>query len=53
MAFPRSVDDLVRIVRSTADDRFKGIVFAPRGGGTGTNGQSLTEGLVVDVSRAT
>ena len=27
------------------------LVFAPRGGGTGTNGQSLTEGLVVDVSR--
>src|SRR3712207_6638032 len=26
-------------------------IFAPRGGGTGTNGQSLTTGLVVDVSR--
>src|SRR3712207_7221092 len=26
-------------------------IFAPRGGGTGTNGQSLTDGLVVDVSR--
>ena len=26
-------------------------MFAPRGGGTGTNGQSLTDGLVVDVSR--
>ena len=25
--------------------------IAPRGGGTGTNGQSLTDGLVVDVSR--
>ena len=24
---------------------------APRGGGTGTNGQSLTDGLVVDLSR--
>jgi len=51
VAFPRSIDDLVRIVRATADDRFKDIVFAPRGGGTGTNGQSLTEGFVVDVSR--
>ena len=27
------------------------IKIAARGGGTGTNGQSLTEGLVVDVSR--
>ncbi|MDP1007242.1 FAD-binding oxidoreductase, partial [Klebsiella pneumoniae] len=26
-------------------------VLTPRGGGTGTNGQSLTDGLVVDVSR--
>ncbi|RZN10358.1 hypothetical protein CWO91_13640 [Bradyrhizobium genosp. SA-3] len=51
IAFPRNVDDLVRLARVTADERFKTIVFAPRGGGTGTNGQSLTEGLVVDVSR--
>ena len=27
------------------------VKLAPRGGGTGTNGQSLTDGLVVDVSR--
>src|ERR1700758_2255620 len=51
VAFPRSVDDLVRIARVVAEPRFKDIVFAPRGGGTGTNGQSLTTGLVVDVSR--
>ena len=51
VVFPRSVDDLVRIARVAAEPRFKDIVFAPRGGGTGTNGQSLTEGLVVDVSR--
>jgi FAD/FMN-containing dehydrogenase len=51
VVFPRRVDDLVRITRIVAEPRFKDIVFAPRGGGTGTNGQSLTEGLVVDVSR--
>ena len=51
VVFPRSVDDLVRLARVAAEPRFKDIVFAPRGGGTGTNGQSLTEGLVVDVSR--
>src|SRR5689334_18182163 len=51
IAFPRTTEDLVRIARVTSDERFKGLVFAPRGGGTGTNGQSLTQGLVVDVSR--
>jgi len=51
VAFPRSVEDLVRVTRVAAAPRFKEIVFAPRGGGTGTNGQSLTEGVVVDVSR--
>lgn len=51
IAFPRNVDDLVRLAHVTAEERFEDIVFAPRGGGTGTNGQSLTEGLVVDVSR--
>jgi hypothetical protein len=50
VVFPRNVDDLVRLTRVAAEPRFKDIVFAPRGGGTGTNGQSLTEGLVVDVS---
>ncbi len=29
----------------------RGHRIAPRGGGTGTNGQSLTDGLVVDLSR--
>ena len=51
IAFPRGTDDLARIARVAADPRFRGLVLAPRGGGTGTNGQSLSEGLVVDVSR--
>lgn len=51
VVFPSSTDDLVRLTRVASQPRFKDIVFAPRGGGTGTNGQSLTEGFVVDVSR--
>lgn len=51
IAFPRNTEDLVRIARVAAEPQFAGLVMAPRGGGTGTNGQSLTEGLVVDVSR--
>src|SRR5215210_2395537 len=51
IAFPRDTDDLVRIARAAQDPRFAEVKLAPRGGGTGTNGQSLTDGLVVDVSR--
>src|SRR3954462_5847104 len=51
IAFPRNVNDLVRIARLTGDPRFTDVKLAPRGGGTGTNGQSLIDGLVVDVSR--
>src|SRR4051794_37747338 len=51
IAFPRGTEDLVRIARLLDDPRFHGLKLAPRGGGTGTNGQSLTGGLVVDVSR--
>src|SRR3954471_8870807 len=51
IAFPRSTDDLVRIAHAAQDPQFADVTLAPRGGGTGTNGQSLTDGLVVDVSR--
>ncbi|TGD97761.1 FAD-binding and (Fe-S)-binding domain-containing protein [Methylobacterium nonmethylotrophicum] len=51
IAFPRDRDDLIRIGTLLGDPRFSGIKVSPRGGGTGTNGQSLTGGLVVDVSR--
>ena len=51
VAFPRSRDDLVRIAKLLDDPRFCEIVIRPRGGATGTNGQSLGHGLVVDLSR--
>ncbi|WP_043753808.1 FAD-binding and (Fe-S)-binding domain-containing protein [Methylobacterium nodulans] len=51
VAFPRDRDDLVRIGALLGDPRFAEVRVSPRGGGTGTNGQSLTGGLVVDVSR--
>lgn len=49
--FPKTVDDMKRIARALARPEFSGITLAPRGGGTGTNGQSLTTGIVVDCSR--
>jgi len=51
VAFPRDRDDLVRIGTLLADPRFSEMRIAPRGGGTGTNGQSLSGGLMVVTSR--
>ncbi|MGR9193178.1 D-2-hydroxyglutarate dehydrogenase YdiJ [Rhizobium leguminosarum] len=49
--FPRSVEDMKIVGALLAEPLFRGVVVAPRGGGTGTNGQSLTPGVVVDCSR--
>lgn len=49
--FPRGAQDLQTIARTLCEKAFKGLVISPRGGGTGTNGQSLTNGVVVDCSR--
>ncbi|WP_205663199.1 FAD-binding and (Fe-S)-binding domain-containing protein [Alteromonas facilis] len=49
VVYPRSIEDLQCIgqLASTKPE----IKFSARGGGTGTNGQSLTQGIVVDISR--
>ena len=49
--YPSSTEDLSRILTLAAKPEFKTIVLSPRGGGTGTNGQSLTSGFMVDTSR--
>jgi FAD/FMN-containing dehydrogenase/Fe-S oxidoreductase len=49
--FPRTPTDVIRIAKLTGDTRFAEVILTPRGGGTGTNGQSLTDGVVVDLSR--
>lgn len=51
VVYPRDLDDLINITRLTQDARFHAIVLSPRGGGTGTNGQSLSDGLIVDTSK--
>lgn len=48
---PKGADDLKTITSVLAEPAFRAIAIAPRGGGTGTNGQSLTSGVVVDCSR--
>ncbi|MFC7734599.1 FAD-binding and (Fe-S)-binding domain-containing protein [Roseomonas sp. GCM10028921] len=49
--FPRDTADVASAMRLLAEERFRTVVLAPRGGGTGTNGQSLTAGIVLDLSR--
>lgn len=49
--FPRAVEDLQVVAAVLSEPAFRGISLAPRGGGTGTNGQSLTSGIVLDCSR--
>ena len=51
VAIPRSIEDLAAI--ASANSRLEQpFELVARGGGTGTNGQSLTAGLVVDTRRA-
>ncbi len=49
--YPKNTDDLMMIAAMANEPRFKNVVLSARGGGTGTNGQSLTDGLIVDVSK--
>ncbi|HEI8948406.1 TPA: FAD-binding oxidoreductase [Morganella morganii] len=51
IVFPRSTADVILVMRLAAQDEFRSITFTPRGGGTGTNGQSLNNGVVIDLSR--
>lgn len=49
--YPKSADDLSRLTELANHSQYHDVVLSPRGGGTGTNGQSLTDGIVVDMSR--
>src|SRR6478736_6759640 len=42
IVFPRNELDVVRVAKLANEPRFSAVTFSPRGGGTGTNGQSLT-----------
>lgn len=49
LVLPKSIEDIQHIAKSAHGN--VDISFSARGGGTGTNGQSLTPGVVVDTSR--
>lgn len=51
VVFPRDEADVVTLTSLLGHSRFRSVKLSPRGGGTGTNGQSLCDGIMVDVSR--
>ncbi|MCS0219607.1 FAD-binding oxidoreductase, partial [Vibrio alginolyticus] len=48
---PKTTEDVSLLGKLSNKEKYERITFSPRGGGTGTNGQSLTKGIVVDMSR--
>jgi FAD/FMN-containing dehydrogenase/Fe-S oxidoreductase len=49
--FPKHEADVAVALRLAHTDSFRDIKLSPRGGGTGTNGQALCDGVILDVSR--
>jgi len=48
---PHHADDLVTFLSVMEAPEFRGVAITGRGGGTGTNGQSLNRGVIVDLRR--
>ena len=49
--FPVDSEDISIALRLRNESIFEKLVITPRGGGTGTNGQSLNDGITIDCSR--
>ncbi|MEW6991991.1 FAD-binding and (Fe-S)-binding domain-containing protein [Colwelliaceae bacterium 6441] len=48
---PRTKQDIQLLTELASQAEYSEIKFSARGGGTGTNGQSLTPGIIVDLSK--
>ncbi|MEM6994997.1 MAG: FAD-binding and (Fe-S)-binding domain-containing protein [Myxococcota bacterium] len=51
VVYPQSTEDVQCLGALLAKPEFRAVKVSPRGGGTGTNGQSLSDGVVIDLSR--
>ncbi|MGC7589396.1 D-2-hydroxyglutarate dehydrogenase YdiJ [Bisgaard Taxon 46] len=49
--FPKTTADVVILTKLAQKEEYKTLTFTPRGGGTGTNGQSINNNIIVDLSR--
>ena len=48
---PRDECDVIAAMQVLGEARFASIAIAPRGGGTGTDGSALVDGIVIDLAR--
>ncbi|MGA1207350.1 MAG: D-2-hydroxyglutarate dehydrogenase YdiJ [Litorivicinaceae bacterium] len=51
VCFPNHAEDIQRLMQVRNQPEFSHLCLYPRGGGTGTNGQSLGPGIMIDLSR--
>ncbi|MDJ0844390.1 FAD-binding and (Fe-S)-binding domain-containing protein [Crocosphaera sp.] len=51
VVFPRTNQDVREIFNLANRTEFEAVTFSPRGGGTGTNGQSLSPSIIIDCSK--
>lgn len=51
VVFPSTTEDIIEIFKLANKTEFNTITFSPRGGGTGTNGQSLSPSIIIDCSK--
>lgn len=49
--YPKNTNDIQKILSLLVLEQYREVVITARGGGTGTNGQSLTQGIIIDLSR--
>lgn len=49
--YPSNERDIQEVIRLLSSEDFVQVKLSPRGGGTGTNGQSLCDGIIMDVSK--
>ncbi len=49
--YPKNSDDVAIVTKLMAKPEHKNVQVTPKGGGTGTNGQSLNQGIILDLSR--
>ena len=49
--FPKDNEDISIALKLRATPVYERLIITPRGGGTGTNGQSLNDGITIDCSR--
>lgn len=49
--YPKSHEDVAQVLKLAGDKAHQHIQLSPRAGGTGTDGQSLTPGIILDCSK--